>query len=48
MFERTGFETHSYVIDWHKDTDVLADKNKYIAEFFEEEILEHCWMQLSK
>jgi hypothetical protein len=44
------YERHkkSYYVDRHEDTDVLADRNKYIAEFFEEEILEHCWMQLSK
>jgi hypothetical protein len=44
------YERHkkSYYVDRHEDTDVLADRNKYIAEFFEEELLEHCWMQLSK
>jgi hypothetical protein len=38
----------TYYIDCHEDTDVLAHRNKYIAEFFDEELLEHCWMQLSK
>jgi hypothetical protein len=44
------YERHkkSYYVDRHEDTDVLADRNTYIAEFFEEELLEHCWMQLSK
>jgi hypothetical protein len=44
------YERHkkSYYVDRHEDTDVLADRKKYIAEFFEEEIFEHCWMQLSK
>jgi hypothetical protein len=44
------YERHkkSYYVDRHEDTDVLADRNKYIAEFFEEELLEHCWIQLSK
>jgi hypothetical protein len=44
------YERHkkSYYVDRHEDTDVLADRNKYIAEFFKEEIFEHCWMQLSK
>jgi hypothetical protein len=44
------YERHKklYYIDRHEDTDVLADRKKYIAEFFDEEILEHCWMQLSK
>jgi hypothetical protein len=44
------YERHkkSYYVDRHEDTDVLADRNKYMAEFFDEELLEHCWMQLSK
>jgi hypothetical protein len=44
------YERHKklYCVDCHEDTDVLADQNKYIAEFFGEELLEHCWMQLSK
>jgi hypothetical protein len=44
------YERHkkSYYVDRHEDTDVLADRKKYIAEFFDEEIFEHCWMQLSK
>jgi hypothetical protein len=37
-----------YCADWHNDTDVLANQNKYIAEFFDEELLEYCWTQLSK
>jgi hypothetical protein len=41
------YEQHkkSYYVDWHEDTDVLANGNKYIAEFFKEEIFEHCWME---
>ena len=44
------YERHkkSYYVDRHEDTNVLADWNKYIAEFFDEELFEHCWMQLSK
>ena len=38
----------SYYVDRHEDTDVLADRNKYIAQFFDEEVLEHCWIQLTK
>jgi hypothetical protein len=44
------YERHKklYYVDRHEDTDVLADGKKYIAKFFDEEILEHCWMQLTK
>jgi hypothetical protein len=44
------YERHKqlYYVDCHEDTNVLADWNKCIAEFFFEELLEHCWMQLSK
>jgi hypothetical protein len=44
------YERHKifYYIDRHKGTDVLADQNKYIiTKFFDEELLEYCWMHLS-
>jgi hypothetical protein len=44
------YERHKklYSGDRREDTDVLADRKRYIAKFLDEEILEHCWMQLSK
>jgi hypothetical protein len=38
----------SYYVDRHEDTDVVESRNEYIVTCFEEELYEHCWVQLTK
>lgn len=38
----------SYYVDQHEDTDVVADQKLYIAEFFDDEIYEHCWNEIPR
>ena len=33
-------------MDRHEDPDVVADRNIYLIGFFENEIQEHCWIQM--
>ena len=35
-------------MDRHEDEDVVADRNTYLREFFEDEIMEHCWIQMPR
>ena len=45
-----SYEAHkkSYYVDRHEDDDVVADRHIYINEDLEEELYEHCWIQLTK
>jgi hypothetical protein len=45
-----SYEAHkkSYYVDRHEDDDVVGDRHEYIDEDLEEEIYEHCWIQLPK
>ncbi len=39
----------SYYVDRHEDTDVVESRNEYVAvSCFEEELYEHCWVQLTE
>ena len=44
------YEKHkkSYYVDRHEDDDVVSDRKTYLQHFFENEIYEHCWIQISK
>ena len=37
-----------YYVDRHEDEDVVADRNTYLLEFFKNEIMEHCWIQIPR
>jgi hypothetical protein len=45
-----SYEAHkkSYYVDRHEDDDVVADRHIYINEDLEDELYEHCWIQLPK
>jgi hypothetical protein len=38
----------SYYVDRHEDDDVVEDRNRYVVVFQDEELYEHCWVQLPK
>jgi hypothetical protein len=38
----------SYYVDRHKDDDVVEDRNRNVVVFQDEELYEHCWVQLPK
>ena len=40
--------TKSYYVDQHEDEDVVADRKNYLQVFFENEIYEYYWIQISK
>ena len=37
-----------YYVDRHEDADVIVDRTTYLQDFFENEILEHCWVHLTR
>ena len=44
------YEKHkkSYYVDRHEDPDVICDRKTYLQRFFESEIFEHCWVQITR
>ena len=44
------YEKHKkcYYVDRHEDEDVVDDRKTYLSKFFENEIYEYCWVQLTK
>ena len=38
----------SYYVDRHEDEDVVSDRKTYVETSFNNEIREHCWIQISR